>query len=102
MEDFEAQKPKWSRSLVLICEKCGKKSGDPELALELKNEWKKEFQKEELWGPTRIVVSSCLGVCPEGEIAVARLGEEREVFTFRKKEAWKFLEFLKKKERKTN
>jgi predicted metal-binding protein len=101
-KNFTSQKPKWDRSLILICEKCSKKiepSGD--LANELKKKWKKDFKENGLSPETRIVTTSCLDICPTGEIAVARLTNEKEVFCFDPREEGLFLDFLKQKEMKT-
>ena len=98
---FPVSRPKWQRSLILVCEKCGKKlDGKGDYAQELKKEWKQEFQSAGLWGESRIVVTSCLDVCPSGEMAVARVTDAGpEVYTFKPKHAGEFLEFLKERER---
>lgn len=62
-----------SQALILICEKCGKKlaPNDEEnpsktIQLALKEHIKSAGKK----GVLRAVVSSCMDICPKGEIAV--------------------------------
>ncbi len=62
---------------VLVCEKCGKKCGKKQrdsgknpshqLASKLKRLGKQEFDK----GDLRMVLTSCLDLCPDDRIAVA-------------------------------
>jgi predicted metal-binding protein len=65
-----------SEGLILICDKCGKKlesksEENParELQSELKEQGKRRFGK----GKIRTVLTSCMDLCPKGEIAVAIL-----------------------------
>lgn len=58
---------------VLVCEKCGKKQRDSgknpshQLASKLKRLGKQKFDK----GDLRVVLTSCLDLCPDERIAVA-------------------------------
>lgn len=82
-----------SEALILVCEKCGKKLvGEGEdnpsktLQLALKDRIKEQGKK----GVLRAVVTSCMDVCPKGEIAVGILRMEdgakaREFYTVRGK-----------------
>ncbi len=61
-----------SQALVFICEKCGKRAGADKhdshrLASKLKRHIKNEFSK----GDIRIVLTSCMDLCPEDRIAVS-------------------------------
>ena len=65
------------KSLILVCEKCGKKlenkpDENPARIIQkaLKEKVKSEFGKNEI----RPVVSSCMNVCPDGQIAIGILG----------------------------
>lgn len=81
-------KPKWSENLVLVCEKCGKKlessnpagvSGNPSHTLK---DWlKKQLLSKTLWGKTRVVVTTCLDICPEGKVAVAFTSDRPDLET---------------------
>lgn len=81
--DPEASKetPKWHETLVLICEKCGKKmmtegsSKNP--TLELKDSVKRDLVAEGHWGNVRVSTSSCLDICPDGKIAVSFTGDQK-------------------------
>jgi predicted metal-binding protein len=64
--------PPVSQALVFICEKCGKRAGADKhdshrLASKLKRRIKSEFSK----GDIRIVLTSCMDLCPEDRIAVS-------------------------------
>jgi predicted metal-binding protein len=63
--------PPVSQALVFICEKCGKRAGDKHdshrLASKLKRHIKGEFSK----GDIRIVLTSCMDLCPGDRIAVS-------------------------------
>ncbi len=62
-----------SDALLLICEKCGKKlvgDTDANPARELQQALKERIKQTGLKGQVRAVVSSCMDVCPKGEIAV--------------------------------
>ncbi len=75
-------KPRWSENLVLVCDKCGKKiadsAGGPNPTGELKDWLKKELITRSLWGTSRVVVSSCLDICPENQVAVAYLSDRAD------------------------
>lgn len=108
----EAESPV-SRAIVAICEKCGKKIAtqanlgpDVNPSRDLQKHLKVDFANAFGRGVVRPVTSSCLDVCPDGEITVGifRTDETRpshEFFTFEMKnmgdEATKIAEALKKK-----
>ncbi len=58
--------------MVSICEKCGKRAGGSgknvshRLASRLKRQVKREFSK----GDVRIVLTSCMDICPDNAVAV--------------------------------
>lgn len=64
--------PRWT-SVYLVCKACGKRSDGP-----------KEFkpkavvaalrQRSQDRSTSRVLFSSCLGLCPKGAVAVARVG----------------------------
>lgn len=69
--------PPVSRALILVCEKCGKrldsdseKNPSRRLVSRLKKMAKKSFGRGEI----RAVATSCMDVCPEGEVSVALVG----------------------------
>ena len=78
-------------ALILICEKCGSKLALPEsnenpsriLQKAFKELAKKEHQAQPGGARVRPVVTSCLSICPDGEIAlgVIHLGKEDRFFT---------------------
>jgi predicted metal-binding protein len=59
------------RAMVFVCQKCGKRAGGSnkdasyELASSLKRATKGEFSKDEV----RVVLTSCMKICPSGGIA---------------------------------
>jgi predicted metal-binding protein len=59
--------------MVFICEKCGKRIGQSgknashRLASHFKHEVKREFDK----GDVRIVLTTCMDICPEDRVTVA-------------------------------
>ena len=61
-----------SRAMVFICEKCGRraerdgKNASQRLASKLKRACKRRFER----GAVRIALTSCMDVCPEGQITV--------------------------------
>lgn len=81
--------PPVSRALVLVCEKCGKrldsdsdKNPSRRLVSRLKKQAKKSFGR----GEVRAVATSCMDLCPEGEISVALMrfrgaGNDTRFFT---------------------
>jgi predicted metal-binding protein len=73
--------PPVSNALVLVCEKCGKrldsesdKNPSRRLVSRLKKMGKKAFGR----GEVRAVATSCMDICPEGEISVALVTFRRE------------------------
>lgn len=76
-------KPNWHGNLVLICEKCGSKlkQGEENPSLVLKNQLKKRLLEKSLWGPNRVVTTSCLDICPEGKVAVAFVSDRTDLET---------------------
>jgi predicted metal-binding protein len=68
--------PPVSHTLVLVCEKCGKrletdseKNPSRRLVSRLKKMAKKTFDR----GEVRAVATSCMDLCPDGEISIALL-----------------------------
>ena len=61
-----------SRAIVFVCEKCGRRSDSDgknashRLASKLKRACKRRFER----GEVRVALSSCMDVCPEGQITV--------------------------------
>jgi predicted metal-binding protein len=62
-----------ARAMVSICEKCGKRAGGSgknvshRLASHFKRQVKREFAK----GDIRIVLTTCMDICPDDSVAVA-------------------------------
>jgi hypothetical protein len=70
------KEPKWRENLILICEKCGHKINPPaNPTAELKDWLKKKLVSSGHWGPTRVVTTSCLDICPEKQIAIAWISD---------------------------
>jgi predicted metal-binding protein len=65
--------PPAAQAMVSICEKCGKRAGGSgknvshRLASHFKRQVKREFAKGEI----RIVLTSCMDICPDDSVAVA-------------------------------
>lgn len=61
-----------SEALIFICEKCGKKlaSGDENPARELQQAIKSEIKNIDGKGRWRASVTSCMDLCPKGEVAI--------------------------------
>jgi predicted metal-binding protein len=65
--------PPMNRAMVFICEKCGKRAGGSgknpshRLASKFKRLTKHEFAK----GDVRIVLTSCMDICPDDQIAIS-------------------------------
>lgn len=79
-----------SEALILICEKCGKKlskDSDENPSRVLQGALKERIREEGLKGHVRAVVTTCMDVCPDGEIAIGitrpEEKEKGEFFTFR-------------------
>ncbi len=74
-------KPPWHGQLVLVCDKCGgkltadAKKGDPS-AKALKDWLKGELKDRGAWGDTRVVVSSCLDICPKDKMTVGFVSDD--------------------------
>jgi predicted metal-binding protein len=76
-----------TEALILVCEKCGKKlvpEGEENPSKRLQLALKQRIFQTGRKGRLRAVVSSCLDVCPVGEITVAVLaaGEAAEAGRF--------------------
>lgn len=75
MAHFEEVDPPWSDALVMVCSKCFKRRGGSggELKSEddLKGYLKSEFKHGGYKGKVRVVVSTCLDICPDDKLAVA-------------------------------
>jgi predicted metal-binding protein len=62
-----------ARAMVSICEKCGKRAGGSgknvshRLASHFKRQVKREFAK----GDIRIVLTTCMDICPDDRVVVA-------------------------------
>jgi predicted metal-binding protein len=62
-----------SEALILICEKCGKKlapDSEPNPARELQLLLKEKIKNQGKKGQLRAVITSCMDLCPKGEIAI--------------------------------
>jgi predicted metal-binding protein len=76
-----------TRALILICEKCGSKlvaDGAENPSRILQKALKEQIRATGRRGEIRAVVSSCMDICPEGEIAVGfspTSSEAAEYFT---------------------
>jgi hypothetical protein len=57
----------WKKSAVWVCTKCFKETT---IAEDIKTEFKMRLREEGLGGSIRVMTSSCLGICPEGQQAV--------------------------------
>ncbi|QHJ01014.1 hypothetical protein GT347_25315 [Xylophilus rhododendri] len=63
-------------AMVLVCKACGKRSSGPKkfkpkhLAQEFKSEGREARMK------TRVVLTSCMGLCPKNAAAVAAIGPD--------------------------
>jgi predicted metal-binding protein len=61
-----------SRAIVFVCEKCGRRSdvdgknASHRLVSKLKRACKRRFER----GEVRVALSSCMDLCPEGQITV--------------------------------
>lgn len=72
----EFEKPSWETA-VLVCKDCGKRSSGPDdlkvkgVASALKGSLRKIRPRP------RCVLTSCLGLCPKGAIAVALAGGDK-------------------------
>jgi hypothetical protein len=65
--------PPVSEALILICEKCGKKlarDSEENPSRALQSELKGKIKALDGKGKLRAVVTSCMDICPEGEIAI--------------------------------
>lgn len=62
-----------SQALILVCEKCGKKiapSPDQNPAKDLQALLKQTIRDTDGKGKLRALITSCMDVCPDGEITV--------------------------------
>jgi predicted metal-binding protein len=80
-----------SEALILICEKCGKKlvgEQDVNPSRDLQQSLKARIQSEGYKGRVRALVTSCMDVCPSGEIAIgiSRAGGGDEFLTLEARE----------------
>lgn len=73
---MKTEKPFWNDLAVFICTKCGKKLNKPDFAENLKVELKSEIKNQEQQKSIRVMTSSCLGTCPEGEQAIALVSKD--------------------------
>ncbi len=56
-------KTPWEIGSIFLCNKCGAKLNQPNIAEEVKSEIRKIQKTNETQGKFRVVVSGCLGVC---------------------------------------
>jgi hypothetical protein len=67
--------PPWSDAVVLVCSKCFQRRGDQNEALrsaeEVKGYLKSEFKNRVGKERVRVVISSCLDICPDDRLAIA-------------------------------
>ena len=69
----------WKDNLILICEKCGHKIDPKENPTADLTHWlKKKIVSSGHWGPTRVVTTSCMDICPEKEIAIAWISDRKD------------------------
>lgn len=70
------EKPSWEAA-VLVCKDCGKRSSGPrELKIKVVvSELKRSLRKAR--PRPRCVLTSCLGLCPKGAVAVALAGGDK-------------------------
>jgi len=76
-------RPRWQRGVVLLCSKCsGEQPGadGPETmpsmgTWELRCWLKERMIEEGLWPPVRVLTSSCMGICSDGNITCTLGGE---------------------------
>jgi hypothetical protein len=76
-----------SEALILICEKCGKnisRGADDNPSRDIVSQLKEEIRAQGGKGKLRTVLANCIGVCPEGAIAVgiSRTEKPNQFFTF--------------------
>lgn len=59
--------------MVSICEKCGKRAGgsDKNVSHRLASHFKRQIKREFSKGDVRIVLTSCMDICPDDGVAVA-------------------------------
>jgi len=63
----------WKNGFVLICSKCDlrdEKHAGANAGEVLKDSLKSHYKNSGQWGDLRVMTSSCLGLCPEGNVAV--------------------------------
>jgi predicted metal-binding protein len=66
--------PPVSKALVLVCEKCGKrldKGDDENPSRKLVSRLKKAAKKSLERGEVRALATSCMDICPDGQVSVA-------------------------------
>jgi hypothetical protein len=68
---MHAVDPPVTTGLILVCEKCGKRSGDDNPSRELVSRLKKNSRELFDKGEIRAALTSCLDICPENRISVA-------------------------------
>ncbi len=64
---MKSESIRWNKAGVWICTKCMKGTDQAET---LKTRWKVELKELGLSSEVRVMTSSCLSVCPEGEQAI--------------------------------
>lgn len=73
----------WEVGSLFICNKCGAKFNQPNLAEELKTDLRKELKQNEQQTKIRVIVSGCLNVCyPEEQtFSFQPIDGKTEVYT---------------------
>lgn len=76
-------KSPWEIGSMFICNKCGAKLNQPNIAEEVKSEIRKMQKAEETQTKIRFIVSGCLGVCyPEKQtFAFMPIEGKTEIYT---------------------
>lgn len=84
MKSFEEIDSFPSQKILLLCEKCGKKSlvQNQNGAQFLKEKIKAEVKAKNVAQKLRPVLSSCLGVCPENKITAALMSTQGDASHF--------------------
>ena len=70
----------WSHAVVMICEKCARRSDDDKFSSDLKSELKAKLKDEGYSKQVRVITTSCLNVCPKNRVAVAVASNQKVAF----------------------
>lgn len=80
MEPLE-KTPAPVKTLILICEKCGKKlieEGQDNPSLVIQKNLKSRIKQELPLGMARAITTSCMNICPSGAITIAKIASLSE------------------------